>query len=47
MVQLRWHYLADNLIKQVMKGTTHITVQKKLLEQDPKMLTLDKSIDLI
>ena len=38
--------LEDNLIDQVIKGTVHIAVRKKLLDQDPKTLTLDKAIDL-
>ena len=38
--------LEDNLIDQIIKGTHHSTVRKKLLECDPKTLTLDKAIDL-
>lgn len=36
----------DNLIDQVIKGTAHIAVRKKLIDQDPKTLTLDKATDL-
>ena len=38
--------LEDNLIDQGIKGTVHIAVRKKLLDQDPKTLTLDKTVDL-
>ncbi|XP_068240314.1 uncharacterized protein [Palaemon carinicauda] len=38
--------LEDNLIDQVIIGTAHVAVRKKLLDQDPKQLTLDKAIDL-
>lgn len=37
--------LEDNLIDQLIKGTCHATVRKKLLECDPKSLTLDKAVD--
>ena len=36
----------DNLIDQIIKGTHHSNVRKKLLECDPKTFTLDKAIDL-
>ena len=36
----------DNLIDQFIKGISHVSVQKKLLDQDPKTLTLDKALDL-
>ena len=38
--------LEDNLVNQVIKGTAHIAVWKKLLDQDPKTLILNKAIDL-
>lgn len=37
--------LEDNLIDQLIKGVVHVSVQKKLLDQDPKVLTLDKATD--
>ena len=37
--------LEDNLIDQLIKGVAHVSVQKKLLDQDPKVLTLDKATD--
>ena len=36
----------DNLIDQLIKGIAHVAVQKKILDQDPKTLTLDKALDL-
>ena len=36
----------DNLIDQIIKGTAHMAVRKKILDQDPKTLTLDKAADL-
>jgi len=38
--------LEDNLVDQLIKGTAHVPVRKKLLDQDPRTLTLDKAIDL-
>ena len=38
--------LEDNLIDQLIKGIAHVAVQKKLLDQDPKVLTLDKALDI-
>ena len=34
------------IIDQLIKGTGHIAVRKKILDQDPKSLTLDKAVDL-
>jgi transposase InsO family protein len=35
----------DNIIDQLIKGTAHGQVRKKLLDHDPKGLTLDKAVD--
>ena len=38
--------LEDSLIDQLIKGVVHLPVQKKLLDYDPRILTLDKALDL-